>query len=367
MSNRNPYIAPYTSSQLALDKQLEDRRCDLLAQIDSVIRNHGSTDSLSAADLKSLYNKIVDEQWSRRSGSFPDPLVAFPEDIWQSIIAHVVDYTYDRSSENALLRLLDVSRLWMTKLISCPVLWTTITINPGEGDLLAKAAVYLCLSKQSNLNIEFIPIGRKQLPKELYDMLAPHTGRVVEISFGLWEDDPSEQIVRLTQLIGRLPRLKWIRNNFTSENLNRLLQYVPSLQGVQSVRLGVEDLIHPSSVLVDGICFKLFFGEKLPDIWYNYNHLRDLTLRGDYTCLLDILSRLNCPLVTLEVTEMSSKGFRAFIESISQFSHLESLSIYIQPRLQLQATMTRDVPLPILPIKSLRLVFNIYGEDTDTL
>ncbi|KAG8843585.1 hypothetical protein FRB91_003278 [Serendipita sp. 411] len=367
MSTRNPYIAPYTSNQLALDKQLEERRCDLLAQIDSVISSHGSIDSLSAADLKSLYNKTVDEQWNRRSGSFPDPLVAFPEDIWQSIIAQVVDYTYGRSSENALLRLLDVSRLWMTKLISCPVLWTTITINPREEDLLAKAAVFLYLSKQSNLNIEFISIGRRQLPKELYDMLAPHAGRMVELSFGFLEDNPFEQIVRLTQQIGHLPKLKWIRNEFTSENLNRLLQYVPYLRGVERVHLGIEDLIYPSSVLVDGICFRLYFEEKLPDIWYNYNRLRDLTLSGDYTCLLDILSGLNCPLVTLDVTKIPSKGFRAFIESISRFNHLESLSLHIQPRLQFQATTTRDVPPPILPIKSLQLAFNIYGEDTDTV
>ncbi|KAG8769761.1 hypothetical protein FRC16_006573, partial [Serendipita sp. 398] len=255
----------------------------------------------------------------------------------------------------------------MTKLISCPVLWTTITINPREEDLLAKAAVFLYLSKQSNLNIEFISIGRRQLPKELYDMLAPHAGRMVELSFGFLEDNPFEQIVRLTQQIGHLPKLKWIRNEFTSENLNRLIQYVPYLRGVERVHLGIEDLIYPSSVLVDGICFRLYFEEKLPDIWYNYNRLRDLTLSGDYTCLLDILSGLNCPLVTLDVTKIPSKGFRAFIESISRFNHLESLSAHIQPRLQSQATTTRDAPPPILPIKSLQLAFNIYGEDTDTV
>ncbi|KAG8774096.1 hypothetical protein FRC20_002552 [Serendipita sp. 405] len=364
----NLYIVPYMSSQLALDKQLEDRRCDLLAQIDSAIGSHGPTDSLSAANLKSLYNKTVDEQWSRRSGSFPDPLVAFPEDIWESIIAQVVDYTYDGWCGNSLLRLLDVSRLWMTKLISCPVLWTTITINPGEGDLLAKAAVYLYLSKQSNLKIEFTSTDQRQLPKELYDMLAPHTGRVVELSFHFWESDLFEQIVGVIQLIGHLPRLKWIRNEFTNENLNRLIQYVPYLRGVESVRLGVEDLIYPCPVLVDAICFKLSFRGKLPDIWYNYNHLRNLALWGGYICLLDILNRLNCPLVTLTVIEMPSKGFRAFLKSISRFYLLQSLQVTIYPRLQLQdVEFSTDVPLSILPIKSLWLSFHMSNEDADTV
>ncbi|KAG8822872.1 hypothetical protein FRC19_005092 [Serendipita sp. 401] len=364
----NPYIVPYTNSQLALDKQLEERRCDLLAQIDSVIGSHGSTDSLSAANLKSLYNKTVDEQWSRRSGSFPDPLVAFPEDIWQSIIAQVVDYTYDGWCGNSLLRLLDVSRLWMTKLIFRPVLWTTITINPGEEDLLAKAAVFLYLSKQSDLKIEFTSTDQRQLPKELYDILAPHTGRVVELSFHSWESDPFEQIVGVIQLIGHLPRLKWIRNEFTNENLNRLIQYVPYLRGVESVRLGVEDLIYPYRVLVDAICFKLSFRGKLPDIWYNYNHLQNLALWGGYICLLDILNRLNCRLVTLTVIEMPSKGFRAFLKSISRFYLLQSLQVTIYPRLQLQdVEFSTDVPLSILPIKSLWLSFHMSNEDADTV
>ncbi|KAG8838376.1 hypothetical protein FRC20_006337, partial [Serendipita sp. 405] len=99
----------------------------------------------------------------------------------------------------------------------------------------------------------------------------------------------------------------------------------------------------------------LYSGQKLPDIQYNYEKLRELKLNGDYLYLLNILRRLNCPLVKLSM-EMPPKGVRAFIGSISHFSRLESLEVVIWPQLRLHGTETLpDIPPPILPIKSLFL------------
>ncbi|KAG8822874.1 hypothetical protein FRC19_005094 [Serendipita sp. 401] len=356
------HTTPDTSGHMALDKQHEDRRCNLLAQIDSANSGIGSIDTVSTTNLKILYNQTIDEKWIRRRGLLPDPLVALPEDIWPSIIAQAVDYTNRDESRDSLLHLICVSRLWMIKLVSCPALWTTITINPWEEDLLAKVAVFLSLSKQSNLKIEFTSTGQGQFPNEVYDMLAPYTSRVEELSFSFLTAKPIEQMVRVVQSLGYLPGLKWIRNSpneFTVDSLNRILQYVPNLRGVKSVYLHAEDLIDPRSVLANTPSFTLYSGQKLPDIRYNYEKLRELKLNGDYLYLLNILRRLNCPLVRLSM-EMPSEGVRALIGSISRFSRLESLEICIWPRLQLQGAETLpDIPLPILPIRSLLLTDSI--------
>ncbi|KAG8779227.1 hypothetical protein FRC16_003489, partial [Serendipita sp. 398] len=364
----NLHTTPDTSGHLALDKQLEDRRCDLLAQIDSANSGIGSIDTVSTTNLKILYNQTIDEKWFHRRGLLPDPLVALPEDIWPSIIAQAVGYTDRDRFGVSLLHLIHVSRLWMIKLVSCPALWTTITINPWEEDLLAKVAVFLSLSKQSNLRIDFTSTGQGQLLNEVCDLLAPYTSRVVEISFNLLTADPVEQIVRVFQSLGYLPGLKWIRyypNHITGKGLNRILQYAPNLWGVKGAYLHAEDLIDPHLVLTNTPSFMLYSGQKLPDIRYNYEKLRELKLSGYYPCLLNILRRLNCPLVRLSM-EMPSKGVRALIGSISRFSRLESLEICMWPRVQLQgAEILPDIPLPILPIRSLLLTDSVSAKEAD--
>ncbi|KAG8818800.1 hypothetical protein FRC19_010307 [Serendipita sp. 401] len=364
----NPYIISYKNSQLELVKELEERRCDLLAQIDLADSDKESTSSVSKSSLKSLYNGIIEEQWSLRCGSFSDPLVAFPEDIWQSIIAQVVDDSDIEWPESSLLSLLHVSRLWMTKLVSSPVLWTTITINGDEEDLLAKVAVSLHLSEKSNLKIRLTSDVPRALPKELFDIITPHTHRIVDLSFVIWGSDYVGKTVQAIQLLGHLPSLKWIRNypnEITMEGINGILRYVPYLCGVESADVSASDLVDPCSLLANGVSFKLTIEEKLPDIMCSYKHLQNLEVSGNYIGLLDILSRLNCPLVTLSV-DIPTKAFGAFVESIARFKYLESLEVGLRIRSQIQdPEITPGILPPILSIKSLWLSFKIYGEDSD--
>ncbi|KAG8864134.1 hypothetical protein FRC20_010386 [Serendipita sp. 405] len=243
----NPYIIPYRNGQSVLDRRLEDRRGELLSQITDADSDNASIDSSLSKRLKGLYNEVVSEQWRCRRGSFPDPFVAFPEDVWQLIfLEYNISWPY-----YSLLDLLGVSKLWMNKLICCPILWTTITIDLDEEDLLAKVAIFLQFSQRSKISLQFLaPI--RTTPPEVYSILTPHRERIA----GLWFHIPTVNRVRkalqVIQRLGDLPSLEWIGSagsGFTKEDVHQILRYAPCLRRISNLHMRPEDLNSSLTVL----------------------------------------------------------------------------------------------------------------------
>ncbi|KAG8830313.1 hypothetical protein FRC17_005070, partial [Serendipita sp. 399] len=364
----NLYIQPYQEMQSDVDKQLELNRCLLLAKLNGVGSEMGSVNATWTIDLKIQYNKIVDQQWSRLRGSFFDPLVALPLDVWPSILAMVVgEHPY-----TSLFNLFLVSQVWTSKLISCPTLWTEIIIDPLEEDLLAKMAIFLQLSQQSSLRIHFLPRDVEAVPIEVFELLRPHKDRIIAVSYAHGLSLPN-MILWALQKLGDLPNLEQIKMPAirAAQQLPRVLQRMPGLRQVDGrITAGSSKSITEAWLtLPDSVSLQISFQSSgIPwgsiDAPLAFRHLRNLRLSGDHLLRLDFLNCLHSPLTSLSFGECYRNTFNILVELIARFPLVETLDVSILPQEEKLSRHVRPTGLPpISSVKSLKLV--ILGSSRD--
>ncbi|KAG8792804.1 hypothetical protein FRC17_008524, partial [Serendipita sp. 399] len=283
----NPYISPYKTGQSAQDKQLEARRCDLLELINNKFDASGKFGNiLSIDELKTAYNETISEQWKRQRGSFSDPLLAFPEDIWRPILEDVANSSLSKSYYSSLLGLLHVSQLWMTKMVSCPSLWRTIAILPREEDLLAKMACFLRLSQDLNITLQVLDDALNSFPQPGFDLLAHHRHRITTL---FMEGNDHEKVTLcLIDRLGGLPSLEMIHGGPFNENkAKQLLSLVPTLREVNELEVsspeGLTDFFVPLLNCVS-LGIDLYDSQVLEenDNRLHFSRLQNLTVWRDH-------------------------------------------------------------------------------------
>ncbi|KAG8846582.1 hypothetical protein FRB91_000672 [Serendipita sp. 411] len=247
----------------------------------------------------------------------------------------------------------------MNKLICCPILWTTITIDLDEEDLLAKVAIFLQFSQRSKISLQFLaPI--RTTPPEVYSILTPHRERIA----GLWFHIPTVNRVRkalqVIQRLGDLPSLEWIGSagsGFTKEDVRQILRYAPCLRRISNLHMRPEDLNSSLTVLPYRITLDTRRDEPV-SAWLNFSHLQHLNLGGGCPNYHEVLNQLNSPLATLRLLDVNQRDFGPLVGSVSRFPGLESLTIDIIFRSKThQLDHYSTIPTPVLPIKSLHLQF----------
>ncbi|KAG8807473.1 hypothetical protein FRC17_004445 [Serendipita sp. 399] len=366
----NPYITPYSRGETAIDRELEDRRCALLSRISSHASRDNPTGPDSILELKRAYNRIIREQWMHKRGAFADPLIAFPEEIWQTII---LEATADRVSYDPLLDLLNVSQTWMTKMMSSPALWTTIILHSREEDLLAKIAVFIDLSQQSWITLQIYDFNPSSISQDAYDLVAKAKDRITVISMPYnvpvnrnnWKEYP---ISRLGQ--GHFPVLEKI--SFTPNGINIvdvdfIYSHVPTLKEITQIRLyDLETLSQPSLLLQNARDLSLAIPQAHQqqtlarrNLRLNFVNLRSLHLEGDPLNSQDIISRLESPLVSLSIeSRWHINNLGVLISLLGRFSSLQALTLYLRYSKHIieQEVQPQD-SLPRLSVTSLVINF----------
>ncbi|KAG8825287.1 hypothetical protein FRC17_008758 [Serendipita sp. 399] len=352
----NLYIQPYRDGQSAVDRELEEKRRRLLVQLNGYDDGPESANASLTEDLKRRYNKIIDEQSDRRCGSFCDPLVALPPDVWTPILEMVIEeYAY-----GSLLILLHVSQAWTSKLISCPSLWTRIVVDPGEEDLLAKMAIFLQLSERSNIEIHFPPPKFDGLPNEVYQLLIAHKDRIISISHVSNQD-----ILWILEKLGNLPNLQRLTSPYSGNPLliRRILERVPSLRqfGCEIDGLSAEAVIETCLLLPNSTSFRITSPDSQSpsggfEAQLTFRHLRHLWLTGNQSICFDFLSYLDSPLTLLIIRGCFRNSLHILVNLVARFPLLEILDVSIIPgSIKLSQQLRANGTPPTLSIWSLIL------------
>lgn len=152
--------------------------------------------------LKKEYNHITEQIAQLEHPPLPDLMTTLPLELCADIIEETVasDYPVDR-----LLELITVSRRWWNTLMSLPSLWAVIVFDRTKADYLAKAAVGLSLSGNSDLRVTISVT--LEIWREISPVLVAESGRIVylRIKNPLIGTDDSEAL--LSDFKG-LPSLK---------------------------------------------------------------------------------------------------------------------------------------------------------------
>jgi hypothetical protein len=129
---------------------MEDRRVQILDQIDQLTHDPRSDRSQDVQKLKEEYNEIVDKMYNERSSTPRDILEIFPPEVWIQIVE---DALPERGYSSALLLLTMVSNKWMEALTSVPTLWAYIDVRGSQEDLLATIETFRQLSRDMFLHV----------------------------------------------------------------------------------------------------------------------------------------------------------------------------------------------------------------------
>ncbi|KAG8816931.1 hypothetical protein FRC17_000131 [Serendipita sp. 399] len=356
MSNR--YIIPYGLAESAIDQALEDRRCDLLSRISKADYDDKLTSNDFVSKLREAYNETINEQWRRRRGAFADPLVALPEDIWQMIMSDVIT---DGEPYDSLLDLLNVSQVWMIRLMSYPTLWRMITIDCYEEDLLAKMALFLQLSQRSSIILQLADNNPWFIPQGVYDLLAQHRERINAIVVHPSIHSSAQKVRPLIDQLGGLLYLERIGAVISIEELSKIHSSTPALREVDRIVLsssGTATDIGPLSHMGMALSISI---PRLQSLNYQVNRLsfkklRYLDLSGPSSICQDFINRLDSPLTSISAINWPLMDIETFMRSLGRFTTLQSLRsvIVLEEVISEQSAQSTD-PLPILSVKSFHI------------
>ncbi|KIM22575.1 hypothetical protein M408DRAFT_28616 [Serendipita vermifera MAFF 305830] len=175
------------------------RRATILAEIAKL--NEDFLDTEPTGDrvyhLQPEYNRLVDEE--SVPSPLGDPLEILPPELWKNIMP-------DNSDDSLVLTA--VSSRWCHKLLSTPVLWSTIWLNQIEHDSMAKAIALIHLSRSVELDVHIhLPL---EVWREVTPLIVPESARIRRLWVYNKGDSSSEEWLSLLCDLGNLPALRYL-------------------------------------------------------------------------------------------------------------------------------------------------------------
>jgi hypothetical protein len=148
--------------------QLSALRWQLQTEIYSHVREKKSRNNIEAK--KTIYNQVVDALHDRQTHLQADPMEKLPHELVLNIFAEIaphIRYSDTVGSIQDLLCLTMVSKKWRNFILSEPLLWTHLTLDPERYDNFAAISLQLRLSNPLPLTVE------AYLDFEQWDTLRP--------------------------------------------------------------------------------------------------------------------------------------------------------------------------------------------------